>query len=556
MNDGISYLNVAQDTVGQLGGITDRLRELASQAANGTYSTTQRSALGSEATRLVAEYNRLIASTSFNGTSIFGNGRMNINWQGGTGTNGVITTQIGTGLSTSTTTTTDAIGSFNFTGFTDGYTGSAALGDITGDGKIDMVQADASGNLHIFQGNGSTGMSEIGSISSAGVTGTVKIGDYDNDGNLDLFAITNTKVSIYKGYGDGTFAFTDQFTPVATNIADLDVGDFDHDGQTDFVVSGKNNSQIEGWRSKGDGSFEDVGGLTGPGGDFNKIKLIDIDQDGYLDVISSAASAGKIQISLGDGVTFTSYTSYTSTSGSISAIAVGDIDGNGRLDIISGTSTGKIDVLSQDSGLSFTNHNIYNSSTNFTTLAVADYDHDGDQDIVGGSAGSTDVLKNNGSLAFTLTINVKTTGSSGALVSDLNADGVDDIVAYGASGYVGLGSVTGGSTTTTSTNQISQISLTSAANARAALDTLDLLAQKISAELSTLGASQSRLATSLRTLGVAQTETQAARNRIVDADVAQESSSMIRGQILKQIGAAVLAQANQQPALALQLLKI
>ncbi len=41
----------------------------------------------------------------------------------------------------------------------------------------------------------------------------------------------------------------------------------------------------------------------------------------------------------------------------------------------------------------------------------------------------------------------------------------------------------------------------------------------------------------------------------MDADVAEETASLVRLQILQQAGAAVLAQANQQPALALQLLK-
>ena len=47
---------------------------------------------------------------------------------------------------------------------------------------------------------------------------------------------------------------------------------------------------------------------------------------------------------------------------------------------------------------------------------------------------------------------------------------------------------------------------------------------------------------------------QAARSRILDADIASESAELVRTQILQQAASAVLAQANQQPALALQLL--
>jgi flagellin len=47
----------------------------------------------------------------------------------------------------------------------------------------------------------------------------------------------------------------------------------------------------------------------------------------------------------------------------------------------------------------------------------------------------------------------------------------------------------------------------------------------------------------------------AAESRISDVDVAQETSALIRTQILQQAAASILAQANQQPQLALSLLR-
>jgi len=46
-----------------------------------------------------------------------------------------------------------------------------------------------------------------------------------------------------------------------------------------------------------------------------------------------------------------------------------------------------------------------------------------------------------------------------------------------------------------------------------------------------------------------------AESRIVDSDIGSDSSHLVKNQILQQTAAAVLAQANQQPALALQLLR-
>jgi len=71
-NDGISLLNVADSAVDSLSNIVLRLKELAEQSANGTYSHTQRKALDKEAQSLSKEYLRVAQSTKFNGLNLFG----------------------------------------------------------------------------------------------------------------------------------------------------------------------------------------------------------------------------------------------------------------------------------------------------------------------------------------------------------------------------------------------------------------------------------------------------------------------------------------------------
>ena len=65
---------------------------------------------------------------------------------------------------------------------------------------------------------------------------------------------------------------------------------------------------------------------------------------------------------------------------------------------------------------------------------------------------------------------------------------------------------------------------------------------------------QSRVQIASRVLGTAGDNYLTAAGRIQDADIADESSSLVRRQIVQQSAAAVLASANQQPALALKLL--
>jgi flagellin len=63
------------------------------------------------------------------------------------------------------------------------------------------------------------------------------------------------------------------------------------------------------------------------------------------------------------------------------------------------------------------------------------------------------------------------------------------------------------------------------------------------------------LATAVAKLGVAKENLQASESRIRDVDVAEEAANLTRLNILQQAGTAVLAQANQLPSLALQILR-
>lgn len=69
-NDGISTIAIADGALGQIGGVLSRLAELAEQSANGTYSTSQRSALQNEFVSLGSEIERIAVTTTFNGVTL------------------------------------------------------------------------------------------------------------------------------------------------------------------------------------------------------------------------------------------------------------------------------------------------------------------------------------------------------------------------------------------------------------------------------------------------------------------------------------------------------
>lgn len=90
---------------------------------------------------------------------------------------------------------------------------------------------------------------------------------------------------------------------------------------------------------------------------------------------------------------------------------------------------------------------------------------------------------------------------------------------------------------------------------RLALDAIRAAIVSVTRNRGTLGAAESRLSTTIENLRVARENFMNAESVIRDADVASEAAEMTRLNILQQAGTAILAQANQQPQLALQLLR-
>ncbi len=102
---------------------------------------------------------------------------------------------------------------------------------------------------------------------------------------------------------------------------------------------------------------------------------------------------------------------------------------------------------------------------------------------------------------------------------------------------------------------ITTVSVSTQSSSNAVISALDAAVETVSTQRGLMGAMQNRLEHSIESLGVASENAGAANSRIRDADVAKAVSEMVRTQILQQSTMAVLAQANQAPQMALQLLK-
>lgn len=84
-NDGISLIQSAETAINDISGLINQMSQLATQAANGTYSSTQLNDIQTEFSALLSEINRVANVTDFNGVKLLN------------GTTGSITIQVGSG---------------------------------------------------------------------------------------------------------------------------------------------------------------------------------------------------------------------------------------------------------------------------------------------------------------------------------------------------------------------------------------------------------------------------------------------------------------------------
>src|SRR5262249_3675777 len=143
-------LSISEGALGQLSTVTSRLRELATQAANGSFSFVQRSSINTEANTLVKEFNRIVGSTTFNGINLLDRALgSSLRIQSGFGTEGGLALNLNNELSRT-------VGDTSFgtvTSITSTSSQYAVTDDFNHDGKLDIIKGTA-GAIRVLLGNG------------------------------------------------------------------------------------------------------------------------------------------------------------------------------------------------------------------------------------------------------------------------------------------------------------------------------------------------------------------------------------------------------------------
>ncbi|EPU1979729.1 flagellin [Escherichia coli] len=128
---------------------------------------------------------------------------------------------------------------------------------------------------------------------------------------------------------------------------------------------------------------------------------------------------------------------------------------------------------------------------------------------------------------------------------------------FSISGIAAAVSAGGGATVLTvfvSGSTVGGISISTQTNAQNVLAAVDSMLEVVDGKRAELGAVQNRLDSTIRNQANISENVSAARSRIRDADFATETANMTKQNILQQAASSILAQANQRPQSALQLL--
>ena len=267
---------------------------------------------------------------------------------------------------------------------------NAIPADVDGDGDQDLIfeSNPFSWSMNI---DGEGTMGDINIIDFNISTGKLKIGDINNDGDLDLVivgynTITNTSVLGWYENIDGLGSFSSIQTISNENFDDLDINDFDGDSNLDIVISSKFDGKIAWYKNLGSGIF------------------------------------GTEQL-----ITYAS----TSTTTLYLNITTGDIDSDNDIDIVYGPYGSPDDTIywveNTDSNGAFITTNSLGGFGGLYDFNLIDFNQDGALDLYGSGPFDSYYALNDGSGAFTFGSNFYTAYENSSFGKAIDVDGDSDM---------------------------------------------------------------------------------------------------------------------------------
>jgi len=331
-------------------------------------------------------------------------------------------------------------------------TRSLVVGDMDGDGSLDIAVGNSGAQNTVYLNDGSGHFPADGAFGTGeDTTEAVTLGDLDGDGAIDVVVGNDRQQSAaYLNNASGSFApiYTVAQTQYTEQVL---VGDMDDDGDLDLFI---HDDQSRVYLNDGTGEFpvaRSVGAAGSPSARAANA-LADMDGDGDLDILTGRI----VYLNDGDANFYTGAVNCAAPppnarcfgpgTFSTRSLATGDLDGDGDLDIAVGNAGQQNLIYLNDGSSGFytgavncltppDNASCFGTGTDATrSLAVGDLDGDGDLDLVAGNYSQMNTVHlNNGSARFDWSGTNRSFGpgidnTQSIALGDLDGDGDLDIV--------------------------------------------------------------------------------------------------------------------------------
>ncbi|QTH63795.1 flagellin [Psychrosphaera ytuae] len=496
-NDGISMAQTAEGALQESTNILQRMRDLAIQSANGTYSDGDRAALQEEVVQLQNELDRIAVSTTFGDRKLMD------------GSFGTEAFQVG---AKSFETINVSVGSF-------------FAKDMGAENYVLKNHADS--------------VAAVGSQNAAGTSlaSTASIG-FGNFASVNAGMV----VSDYTASFEGT-------VPTVGTASTIELGIKGSLGSAATSIRGINGSAYEAERA-----IDQVTAKTGVEADARTTLTMDFFYNGAdASLLTAEATftlelrgentdtnvdAARVKFALTDTEDLSAVVNAFNEEASVTGIAA-TLTGDGRVKL---TSERGDNIVIENMQVE------HNGVGSLMAISAASYDYEGDATLTataiadgtlfaaGAGASDTDAV------FATFVGTVRLTGNEDFKVETQGAN-----AAAGFLHGTGQAAISGKET-------VDEVNIGTAIGAQKAIDVIDGALAYIDSQRAGLGAVQNRLSSTISNLENVVENASASRSRIRDTDFAIETAMLTKNQILQQAGTSILSQANQLPQAALTLL--
>ncbi len=318
--------------------------------------------------------------------------------------------------------------------------GGAAVGDLDGDGDIDLATGIRFSDrvvILVNDGIGGFTIAQYIDYPQHSEPEDVLAGDLDGDGDLDLAVILGDLAQIRVAINEGNLVFTHgSITSIGGGGRDMDMKDMDGDGDLDIAVANRGSNTATVLENNGDATFTTT--TLPSAGEPRSATFGDFDGDLDLDLAVTNNDAFNVRLFRNDAGVFTPWHVLSTAPNQAEGVTAADLDNDGDIDIATGAEDDNTGVnnavifLNDGGGASFTGPLAFNTSGVGTSGVVArDLDCDGLLDLALSNQDSNNVslLKNMGSGSFgpasLLSIGINPEALSFA---DFDGDGLTDLV--------------------------------------------------------------------------------------------------------------------------------